>query len=179
MDPSKWKSQIFAPPDDLIATAQLEFELSGLKPATEYKIKIYVKLLDFGSNPTSEEYTVKTLSNTPSLPLVPSQTTIDARLRAIHTNATWIEMTWKKFSVQELQFIDGVQLRFREQNVKVYTASPLIHRSITNYVIGNLKPSTTYEVGIVFIPFPGQNNELIDEKTVSIPSTTRGVDILQ
>lgn len=34
-------------------------------------------------------------------------------------NATWARLMWRKFSEFELQFIDGVQLRYKEKDGKV------------------------------------------------------------
>ncbi|XP_018372866.1 PREDICTED: putative epidermal cell surface receptor isoform X1 [Trachymyrmex cornetzi] len=167
-DPSTWKAQVFAPPNDLIATPQLEFELGDLKPMTEYKVKIMVKLKDLTNSPTSKIYNVRTLEKRVEVTTLPPQIPIDAELRIAETNSTWVNVIWKKFTEYELQFIDGVQLRYKEYDSKVYAATPLIHRAVTNYVIENLKPSTTYEVGIYFIPFPGQLTELISEKTFQI-----------
>lgn len=156
---------MFAPPNDLIATPQLEFELGDLKPMTEYKMKITVKLKDLTNSPTSKIYSIRTLEKRAEVTL-PPQILIDAELRIVETNSTWINVMWKKFTDYELQFIDGVQLRYKEHDGKVYATTPLIHRAVTNCVIENLKPSTTYEIGIYFIPFPGQLTELISEKTV-------------
>ncbi|CAG2069560.1 unnamed protein product, partial [Timema podura] len=75
---------------------------------------------------------------------------------------------WRKFSEYELQFIDGVQLRYKDINGKVYAATPLIHRAVTSYTLEGLKPSTQYEVGIFFIPFPGQTTELQAEKVLKV-----------
>jgi len=165
-DPSTWKVQAFAPPDDLIATPQLEFELGDLKPMTEYKVKVTVKLKDLANSPTSKIYNIRTLKQYAEVTTLPPQIPIDAELRTVETNSTWINVMWKKFTEYELQFIDGVQLRYKENDSKVYAATPLIHRAVTNYMIENLKPSTTYEVGIYLIPFSGQLIELISEKTV-------------
>ncbi|XP_011050906.1 PREDICTED: putative epidermal cell surface receptor isoform X3 [Acromyrmex echinatior] len=167
-DPSTWKTQVFAPPNDLIATPQLEFELGDLKPMTEYKVKITVKLKDLTNSPTSKIYNVRTLEKRVEVTTLPPQIPIDAELRIAETNSTWVNVIWKKFTEYELQFIDGVQLRYKEYDSKVYAATPLIHRAVTNYVIENLKPSTTYEIGIYFIPFPGQLTELISEKTFQV-----------
>ncbi|KAL0118130.1 hypothetical protein PUN28_009063 [Cardiocondyla obscurior] len=171
-DPATWKAQVFAPPSDLIATPQLEFELGDLKPMTEYKVKITVKLKDLANSPTSKIYSVRTLEKHPEITTLPPQIPIDAELRIAETNSTWVNVMWKKFTEYELQFIDGVQLRYKEYDSKVYAATPLIHRAVTNYVIENLKPSTTYEVGIYFIPFPGQLTELISEKTIQVATFT-------
>ncbi|XP_011702394.1 PREDICTED: putative epidermal cell surface receptor, partial [Wasmannia auropunctata] len=167
-DLSTWKAQVFAPPNDLIATPQLEFELGDLKPMTEYKVKITVKLKDLANSPTSKIYSVRTLEKHAEETTLPPQIPIDAELRIAETNSTWVNVMWKKFTEYELQFIDGVQLRYKEYDSKVYAATPLIHRAVTNYVIENLKPSTTYEIGIYFIPFPGQLTELISEKTFQV-----------
>jgi hypothetical protein len=34
-------------------------------------------------------------------------------------NSTWARLTWRRFSEFELQFIDGVQLRYKETAGKV------------------------------------------------------------
>lgn len=157
---------MFAPPHDLIATPQLEFELADLKPMTEYKVKITVRMNTINNSPSSKIYNVRTLEKHPEDPTLPPQIPIDAELRVLEMNSSWVKVMWKKFTEYELQFIDGVQLRYKEQDSKVYAATPLIHRSVTNYVIEELKPATKYEVGIYFIPFAGQTTELISEKTV-------------
>ncbi|XP_076235441.1 putative epidermal cell surface receptor isoform X2 [Calliopsis andreniformis] len=167
-DVSTWKAQVFAPPNDLIATPQLEFELRDLKPSTEYKVKITVKLKDLANSPTSKIYSVRTLEKRAEVTTLPPQIPIDAELQVTETNSTWINVMWKKFTEYELQFIDGVQLRYKEQDGKVYSGTPLIHRAVRNYVIENLRPSTIYEVGIFFVPFPGQLTELVSEKTIQV-----------
>jgi hypothetical protein len=59
-DPSTWNQQVLAPPGDLIATSQLEFELGDLIPDTKYKIKITVILRDLHNSPTSKILSVRT-----------------------------------------------------------------------------------------------------------------------
>ena len=169
-DVSTWKSQVFAPPNDLIATPQLEFELGDLKPSTEYKVKITVKLKDLANSPTSKIYSVRTLEKRADATTLPPQIPIDAELHATETNSTWVNVMWRKFTEYELQFIDGVQLRYKEYDGKIHAETPLIHRAVRNYVIENLRPSTVYEIGVIFVPFPGQLTELVSEKTVSIYS---------
>ncbi|CAL7951129.1 unnamed protein product [Xylocopa violacea] len=165
-DVSTWKSQVFAPPNDLIATPQLEFELGDLKPSTEYKVKITVKMKDLANSPTSKIYSVRTLDKRAEVTTLPPQIPIDAELSVTETNSSWMNVVWRKFTVYELQFIDGVQLRYKERDSKVYSGTPLIHRAVNNYVIENLRSSTTYDIGIAFVPFPGQLTELVSEKTI-------------
>lgn len=75
-------------------------------------------------------------------------------------NSTWVTVSWRKLTQYELQFVDGVQLRFKEVDGKIYAATPLIHRAVTAYTLENLKPDTKYELGVYFIPFAGQMTEL-------------------
>lgn len=151
--------QIFAPPNDLIATPSLEFDLQDLKADTEYKFKITITLRDVQNTHSSAIYRIKTpkdIHTTTLPPLIP----IEPNLEITDINATWVTVGWRKFTEYELQFIDGVQLRYKEIDGKIYAATHLIHRAVTTYMVGNLKPNTKYEIGIFFIPFPGQTTEL-------------------
>ncbi|KAK9878490.1 hypothetical protein WA026_022385 [Henosepilachna vigintioctopunctata] len=158
----KWELQVFAPPNDLIATPQLEFDLLDLKANTEYKIKITITLRDLHNTPTSQIYKIKTLPELASSTL-PPMIPVDPELNIAEVNSTWATAAWRKFTEYELQFIDGIQLRFKEIDGRIYAATPLIHRAVSSYTIENLKPNTKYEIGIYFIPFPGQTSELHSE----------------
>nr|CAD7567674.1 unnamed protein product [Timema californicum] len=167
-DLATWEQQVLAPPEDLIATPQLEFELGGLQPDTTYRIKITVILRDLQNSPSSEILTVRTLPLTVPLTTLPPEIPVEPELSVVEVNSTWARLMWRKFSEYELQFIDGVQLRYKDINGKVYAATPLIHRAVTSYTLEGLKPSTQYEVGIFFIPFPGQTTELQAEKVLKV-----------
>lgn len=195
---------MLAPPRDLIATPQLEFELGGLQPDTMYKIKITVILKDLHNTPSSQVLQVRTLprceyrpspggewvrglswdSNclNAALPCVPTaaptttqppQIRVDAELAVAEVNATWARLSWRKAKPFEINYIDGVQLRYKEIDGKVYAATPLIHRAVTSYTLEGLRPDTQYEVGIYFIPFTGQTTELLSERTVTF---TTGIE---
>ncbi|KAK4885060.1 hypothetical protein RN001_001331 [Aquatica leii] len=173
-NPNTWQSQIFTPPNDLIETQQLEVALQGLKEDTEYKIKIIVTLRDLHNIPSSRIYTVRTMKDeslTTQPPLIP----IEPDLVVTDINATWVNIAWRKFSEKELQYVDGVQLRYREIDGKIYAATPLIHRAVTTYTLENLKPNTKYEAGIFLIPFPGQLTELHSENMIHF-ATANEVD---
>uniref|UniRef100_A0A1B6KX52 Fibronectin type-III domain-containing protein n=1 Tax=Graphocephala atropunctata TaxID=36148 RepID=A0A1B6KX52_9HEMI len=167
-DPATWEQQVLAPPEDLIATPELEFELGSLQPDTTYKIKIYIVMRDLQNSPVSNILTVKTLPRQTSTTSYPPEIPVDPELRVAELNATWVKLVWRTFSEFELQFIDGVQLRYKEPHAQVFSATPLIHRAVTSYVIEDLKPNTLYQVGIYFIPFPEQTTELRAQESIDI-----------
>jgi len=53
------------------------------------------------------------------LTTLPPQIPVDLGLTVVDVNATWARLMWRKFTEFELQFIDGVQLRYKEKDGKV------------------------------------------------------------
>ncbi|XP_058793011.1 putative epidermal cell surface receptor isoform X2 [Phymastichus coffea] len=165
-EPSQWKSQTFAPPGDLIDTQELEFDLSGLKPATTYKLMIMVRLRDLSNVHSSRVYEVRTLDKR-SGASVPADLRIDPEFKVIDVNATFAEFEWKKFTDYELQFVDGIYLMYKAADEKTYSVTPLLHRSVNRYVLDHLRPLTTYEVHLSTKDIIGQANVLINGQRVN------------
>jgi hypothetical protein len=55
------------------------------------------------------------------LTTLPPQIPVDLELSVVDVNSTWARLMWRKFTEFELQFIDGVQLRYKEKEGKVMT----------------------------------------------------------
>ncbi|XP_060536769.1 putative epidermal cell surface receptor isoform X1 [Cylas formicarius] len=173
-DFDSWDLQVFAPPNDLIATPSLEFDLRDLVPDREYKIKITITLRDLHNTKSSRVYKIRTPTEEETTTL-PPVIPIEPDLEISDINSTWVTVVWRKFTEYELQFIDGVQLRYREVDGKIYAATPLIHRAVTTYTLEKLKPNVKYEIGIFFIPFPNQRTELNAEHMIHF-TTANEVD---
>lgn len=55
----------------------------------------------------------------------------------------------------------------------LYEATPLIHRTLTSYIIDNLHPDTIYEISLYLIPFPGHTSELKAGKSITIRTSPK------
>nr|XP_036674916.1 putative epidermal cell surface receptor isoform X2 [Drosophila suzukii] len=186
-DTSTWEQQIFAPPEDLIATSQMEFDLPSLEPNSLYKVKITLILRDLNSQPTSSVYTVKTPPErtiTPPPPFTDYRPDFqdifknveDPELTVSETNSSWLQLTWKKLGDDQMEYVDGVQLRYKELTGMIYSSSPLIHRTLTSYTIQNLQPDTGYEIGLYYIPLAGHGAELRAGHMIKV-RTAQKVDV--
>ncbi|XP_053969259.1 putative epidermal cell surface receptor isoform X2 [Anastrepha ludens] len=186
-DTTTWEQQIFAPPEDLIATSQMEFDLPGLEPNSLYKVKITLILRDLNAQPSSPILTVSTPADRTITP--PPQITDyrpdfkdvfksieDPELNVSETNSTWLQLTWKKIADEQLEYVDGIQLRYKELTGQIYSSTPLVHRTLTSYTIENLQPDTGYEIGLFYIPFPGHGGELLAGHMIKVRTAPK-VDV--
>lgn len=170
----------------------MEFELPGLEPNSEYRVKINLILRDLNSQPSSQIYTVRTQAEHQITPPTftddgdyqqrpiqrPTMSEIlknldNVDLKASDTNSTWMRLSWKKLSDEELVYVDGIQIRYKEVSGMIYDATPLLHRTLTSYAIENLKPETAYEFGLFFIPFPGHGAELLAGDMIKVRTAPR------
>ncbi|XP_050666015.1 putative epidermal cell surface receptor isoform X2 [Leptidea sinapis] len=161
-DVSHWLSQVFAPADEILTTPRLEFRLSGLKPSTTYKIRGKLFLHNLPVEPESEIYTVRTLDAPKIEHPGEKRREIDSKLTVVDVNDTTAHLSWRHFSEDELQFIDGVQVRYRPVGTPIYGMTELLHHSRSVAELIDLRPGTRYEAALVLIPPPHSATELVD-----------------
>ncbi|XP_022116637.2 putative epidermal cell surface receptor isoform X2 [Pieris rapae] len=162
-DVSHWYSQVFAPADEILTTPRLEFRLAGLKPETTYKIRGKLLLHNLPVEPESKIYTIRTQRE--SADVVESEEKrrdIDCKLSVVEVNDTTAQVTWRHFSEDELQFIDGVQVRYRPVGTPIYSMTELLHHSRSAAYLQDLRPETRYEASLVLIPPTRAVTELVD-----------------
>ncbi|KAJ8713886.1 hypothetical protein PYW08_007506 [Mythimna loreyi] len=162
-DVSHWYSQVFAPADEVLTTPRLEFRLTGLTPATTYKIRGKLYLHNLPVEPESEIYTVRTLDAKPPMPtLEEKRKEIDSRLTVMDVNDTAAHVTWRRFGEDELQFIDAIQVRYRPVGTPIYSMTELLHHSRSTAELHDLRPGSRYEASLVLVPPPKATTELVD-----------------
>ncbi|XP_026314931.1 putative epidermal cell surface receptor isoform X3 [Hyposmocoma kahamanoa] len=164
-DISEWYSQVFAPADEVLTTPRLEFRLTGLKPSTTYKIRGKLYLHNLPVEPQSDIYSVRTL-DMPSVPTEEKRREIDSRLMVVDVNDTVAHVSWRHFSESELQYIDGIQVRYRPVGTPIYSMTELLHHSRSVAELRELRPGTQYEASLVLVPPPRATTELKDPASV-------------
>ncbi|CAH0678678.1 unnamed protein product, partial [Chilo suppressalis] len=153
-DVSQWYSQVFAPADEVLTTARLEFRLTGLKPSTTYKVRGKLYLHNLPVEPESEVYTVRTQDLPTVAPIEEKRREIDSRLTVVDVNDTSAHVTWRHFTDEELQYIDGIQVRYRPVGTPIYSMTELLHPRRRGAGLTELRAGTAYEASLVLMP-PG------------------------
>lgn len=73
--------------------------------------------------PQSPVLTVRTLPLSGPITTLPPQIPIDPELSVDEVHSTWIRLNWRKFTQFEQQFIDGIQIKYKDEDGKVGVAS--------------------------------------------------------
>ncbi|XP_045502574.1 putative epidermal cell surface receptor [Colias croceus] len=165
-DVGQWYSQVFAPADEILTTPRLEFRLSGLKPSTMYRIRGKLYLHNLPVEPESKIYTIRTQDLPSAEPAEEKRREIDCKLRVVDVNDTTAHLTWRHFTEEELQFIDGVQVRYRPVGTPIYSMTELLHHSRSAADLIDLRPGSKYEASMVLIPPTRSATELFDSGRV-------------
>ncbi|XP_052756461.1 putative epidermal cell surface receptor isoform X3 [Galleria mellonella] len=161
-DISHWYSQVFAPTDEVLTTPRLEFSLNGLKPSTTYKIRGKLFLHNLPVEPESEIRVVRTLDLPTIASVEEKRREIDSQLTVMEVNDTSAHMSWRHFTEEELQFIDGIQIRYRPVGTPIYSMTELLHHSRSTAELHDLRPGSQYEASLVLVPPPRALTELHD-----------------
>ncbi|CAK1583427.1 unnamed protein product [Parnassius mnemosyne] len=170
-DVSHWYSQIFAPADEILGTQRLDFRLTGLKPSTTYKIRGKLYLHNLPVEPESDIFTVRTLDLPTVPPVEEKRREIDSRLAVVDVNDTTAHISWRHFNEDELEFIDGIQVRYRPVGTPIYSMTELLHHSRSLAELIELRPGVRYEASLVLIPPPRAVTELFDPSSVEFTTS--------
>lgn len=170
-DISHWFSQVFAPADEVLTTPRLEFRLTGLKPSTMYKLRGKLYLHNLPVEPESEIYTVRTQDLPTVPPVEEKRREIDSRLTVVDVNDTSAHVSWRHFSEEELQFIDGIQVRYRPVGTPIYSMTELLHHSRSAAELHDLRAGIRYEASLVLVPPPKATTELHDPGVVEFTTS--------
>ncbi|ODN02728.1 putative epidermal cell surface receptor, partial [Orchesella cincta] len=166
-NPAQWESKVFQQAEDLIDNTHLQLFLTSLEPDTDYHMQIKVVVMA-QFQPTSDVLLVRTPA--PSIPTttLPPEILVDPVIQLASSGSRTVKLHWKRFDDYDT-LIDGVQIAYKESEDKVYQTTPLIHRTVTEYELTNLKPDKDYEVNLLFIPFhTDQKTILKSEKPIFI-----------
>ncbi|XP_013171001.1 PREDICTED: putative epidermal cell surface receptor isoform X2 [Papilio xuthus] len=170
-DISHWYSQIFAPADEILGTQRLDFRLTGLKPSTTYKIRGKLYLHNLPVEPESDVFNVRTLD----LPVVQAEEEkrreINSRLTVVEVNDTTARLSWRHFTDDELQYIDGIQVRYRPVGTPIYSMTEVLHHARAQAELSALRPAARYEAELVLIPPPRALTELYDATKVEFTTS--------
>ncbi|XP_072930099.1 putative epidermal cell surface receptor isoform X2 [Epargyreus clarus] len=170
-DVSHWLSQVFAPADEVLTTPRLEFRLTGLKPSTTYRIRGKLYLHNLPVEPESDVYSIRT-QDLPTLPPVEEKRReIDSKLTVVDVNDTTAHVSWRHFTEEELQFIDGIQVRYRPMGTPIYSMTELLHHSRSTAELQELRPGSRYEASLVLIPPPRATTELLDPARIEFTTS--------
>ncbi|XP_063539026.1 putative epidermal cell surface receptor [Cydia strobilella] len=162
-DIAHWYSQVFAPADEILTTSRLEFRLTGLKPATVYKMRGKLYLHNLPVEPESVIYSIRTMDPLPAVaPVEVKRRVIDSRMAVQELNDSVAHITWKRFSEEDLPFIDAIQVRYRPVGNPIYSMTELLHHSRDSVFLQELRPGSRYEASLVLVPPPGATTELHD-----------------
>ncbi|XP_053613388.1 putative epidermal cell surface receptor isoform X1 [Plodia interpunctella] len=170
-DISHWHSQVFAPTDEVLTTPRLEFTLSGLKPSTTYKIRGKLYLHNLPVEPESEIRIVRTLDPPTAVPTEEKRREVDSNLSVMDVNDTVAHVSWRHFTEEELQLIDGIQVRYRPIGTPIYSMTELLHHGRSSAELHDLRPGTRYEASLVLVPPPKAFTELHDPGRVEFTTS--------
>ncbi|KAK3879842.1 hypothetical protein Pcinc_015624, partial [Petrolisthes cinctipes] len=167
-DPNTWYEEVVLPESSLISQTKWEHIITGLQPATQYTIQIVLTI--HGAEPKLSpivSYTTMTQATTPSTTTPLPRLDIDAELYASAITKTSAKVSWRGFNEFELQYIDGVQVKYTEKDKLIPRFSQLFHRDNNQMDVRDLQPGHTYTVDLVFISHPNQTTQVSSTRPIT------------
>lgn len=179
--------QVIQPPGNAFKVdenSQTEVVLNGLLPNQQYFLRVSLNIQE------NDQFVVSDIlsGTTPQLPLVNCVANCDVVLRKIDVKLTVDDIksdsafiSWRFFSFDEKQYIDGVQIRFNtltngSLSSGIPGTTPFIHRDTNFFLLADLKADTEYQVDLYLIPVPKSKIELTSEsyQTFKTPAPQEG-----
>ncbi|XP_043235757.1 uncharacterized protein LOC122388618 isoform X3 [Amphibalanus amphitrite] len=165
-----WDRRVFQTPSGLLDRTDFVWTLGDLRPATTYLMQAKVVFEQVSTILQSSIVEFRTRDPPEPEVALPPKVELDAELQELEVDTNSAEIQWRRLSDQELNYVDGIQLRYRDVDVdaQVWTMTPFIHRELTSYRLTDLKPDTTYEVDIVLMPFTDKHTEMVSSHSIQI-----------
>ncbi|KAK8394527.1 hypothetical protein O3P69_006595 [Scylla paramamosain] len=167
-DPNTWMREVLVPMGSLIFQFEWDHMLTGLEPATEYTLQVVLTVQ--GAEPIySPVFTYTTMEEATDPPTTTPlpRLDIDAELYASEITKTSAKVSWRSFSDYELQYIDGVQVKYTQKNNLIPKFSQLFHHNNDQMDLRDLQPDSTYTVDLVFITHENQTTKVTNTKPIT------------
>ncbi|XP_042885309.1 uncharacterized protein LOC122261629 [Penaeus japonicus] len=167
-DPSTWSEEVLVPMGTIINHSQWNHVLTSLEPGTSYAMQVVLNVQ--GAQPvTSPMFTYATMAEatTPSTTTPLPRLDLDAELYATEVTKTTAKVSWRRFNDHELQYIDGVQVKYTEQDKLIPKFSQLFHRDVRQMDLRDLQPGTVYSVDLDFFTHENQVTQVSNIKSIN------------
>ncbi|XP_050740420.1 uncharacterized protein LOC127010411 isoform X2 [Eriocheir sinensis] len=172
-DPETWSKEVLVPMGSIITQSEWDHILSGLEPATEYTLQVVLQVQ--GTEPIQSHtftYTTMEEATTPPTTTPLPRLDIDAELYASEITKTSAKVSWRTFTDYELQYIDGVQVKYTQKNNLIPKFSQLFHRNNDQTDLRDLQPGSTYTVDLVFITDQNQTTKVTNTNPITFTTLT-------
>ncbi|XP_069993704.1 uncharacterized protein sas isoform X4 [Penaeus vannamei] len=167
-DPETWKQEILVPMGTIINHSQWNHVMTSLEPDTSYAMQVVLNVQ--GAQPvTSPMFTYMTMAEatTPSTTTPLPRLDVNAELYATEVSKTTAKISWRRFNAYELQYIDGVQVKYAEKDKLIPNISPLLHRDSNQMELRDLQPGTNYTVDLVFFTREDQTTQVSNTQPIT------------
>ncbi|XP_071522981.1 uncharacterized protein sas isoform X8 [Panulirus ornatus] len=167
-DPSTWSKEVLVPMGSMISQSEWDHLLTGLDPSTTYTMQLVLTVQ--GAEPvTSPVFTYTTMeeATTPSTTTPLPHLDITADLYASEVTKTTAKVSWRVFDDFELQYIDGVLVKYTEKDKRIPKFSQMLHRDNNHVYLRDLQPGRSYTVDLDFVTHKNQTTQVSNTKNIT------------